>query len=124
MRSYRKLSTFLLSIILLFTMLLTPVQAALLDEVRTIIEAAYVDPVDEALLQADSVEEILEKLNDPHSVFFTPEEYQAFLDSIGDSRFSGIGVQIESVPEGILVVNVLPNSPAEAAIRAETLFFR
>lgn len=119
MRSYRKLSTFLLSIILLLTLLLTPVQAALLDEVRTIIEAAYVDPVDEALLQADSVEEILEKLNDPHSVFFTPEEYQAFLDSIGDSRFSGIGVQIESVPEGILVVNVLPNSPAEAAnIRA------
>jgi carboxyl-terminal processing protease len=119
LRSYRKLSTFLLSIILLLTLLLTPVQAALLDEVRTIIEAAYVDPVDEALLQADSVEEILEKLNDPHSVFFTPEEYQAFLDSIGDSRFSGIGVQIESVPEGILVVNVLPNSPAEAAnIRA------
>lgn len=116
MRSYQ--TTFgisLLSVFLVFTLLLAPVQAAALDDVRAIIEAAYVDPVDETILQAGSVEEILEKLNDPHSVFFTPEEYQAFLDSIGDSIFSGIGVQIESVAEGIVIINVLPGSSAEAS---------
>ena len=72
------------------------------------------DPVDDSVLQAESVEDLLEKLNDPHSVF-TPEQYRAFKESIGDSSFSGIGVQIDSVPEGLLIINVVPASPAEKA---------
>ncbi|NLO21511.1 MAG: S41 family peptidase [Syntrophomonadaceae bacterium] len=116
MRSYQKnIAIFWLSVAFVFILLLGPAQAAVLDDVRAIINANYVDPVDETVLQAGSVEEILEKLNDPHSVFFTPEEYQAFLDSIGDSTFSGIGVQIESAPEGVLIVNVLPGSSAEGS---------
>jgi carboxyl-terminal processing protease len=116
LRSYpKKIAVSLLSVFFFFTLLLAPAQAAILDDARAIIEATYVDPVDERVLQAESVEKLLEKLNDPHSVFFTPEEYQAFVDSIGDSTFSGIGVQIESVAEGILVTGVLSGSSAEAA---------
>jgi carboxyl-terminal processing protease len=115
LRSYNKIHISLLSIVLVFTLLLAPAQAAVLDDVRALIKAAYVDPVDDSVLQAESVEDLLEKLNDPHSVFFTPEQYRAFKESIGDSSFSGIGVQIDSVPEGILIINVVPASPAEKA---------
>lgn len=114
MRTYRKqFAVFLLSVFFVSTLLLAPAQAAVLDDVRTIIEAAYVDPVDETVLQAESIEEILEKLNDPYSVYFTVEQYQNFLDSLGDSTFSGLGVQLESVSEGVLVIKVVSGSSAE-----------
>lgn len=115
MHAFRKIHITLLSILLLFIWLAGPVQANTLDDVRELINANYVDPVDETILEAGSVEELLKRLDDPHSDYFTTEQYKVFLDSIGDSNFSGLGVHIDSVPEGILITNVIPGSSAEAS---------
>ncbi|SHN88100.1 S41 family peptidase [Desulfitobacterium chlororespirans] len=84
------------------------------DDVRSLLESQYVDPVDPWVLSAASVEEMLKRLDDPHTVFFTQKEYQNFLNSM-DLSFSGIGVYIELEPRGLEIVGIIPGSPAEEA---------
>lgn len=84
------------------------------DDVRSLLESQYVDPVDPWVLGASSVEEMLKRLDDPHTVFFTQKEYQNFLNSM-DLSFSGIGVYIELEPRGLEIVGIIPGSPAEEA---------
>jgi len=85
-----------------------------LNEVRSLIRTKYVDPVSDDVLNAPTVEEILKRLGDPHTMYFTPEQYQEFVGSINMS-FSGIGIHIEMVPEGVQILGVIPGSPAEEA---------
>lgn len=89
-----------------------------LTEVRDLLQSGYVDPVGDSVLSSPSIEEILQKLGDPHTRFFTESEYQDFLNSM-DMTFSGIGVYINIVPEGVAITSVMPGSPAgEVGLRA------
>ena len=57
---------------------------------------------------------LVDGLNDRFSNYFTPAEYRRFQES-QDSRFSGIGVSIVPVRNGLKVVNVYNDSPARKA---------
>lgn len=83
-----------------------------LTDVRDLLQSGYVDPVGDSVLNSPSIDEMLQKLGDPHTVFFTEAEYQDFLKSM-DMTFSGIGVYIEIIPEGVKITSVMPSSPAE-----------
>ena len=85
-----------------------------LDEVRYLLETQYVKTLDSSVLNASSVEEILKKVGDPHTDFFTRSEFQEFLDSMNMS-FSGIGVYIQQEPRGLEITSVIKGSPAEEA---------
>lgn len=108
----------LLNFILVFIFILSTSATVLasgdnvLPEIRSLIKNQYVDQVSADVLNAPTVEETLKRLGDPHSVYFTPEEYQNFLGNI-DMRFYGIGVYMDMVPEGVKVVSVVSGSPAE-----------
>lgn len=74
---------------------------------------------DEAILNEDRLLEgalrgIVEEVGDPYSVFLDEEDLQAFLKQL-QSSFAGIGVSIVQTGKYPLVVNVIPNSPAEQA---------
>ena len=86
--------------------------AEALSEIRSLIQNHYVDQVSDDVLKAPTVDEMLKRLGDPHTVYFSPEQYQEFEGSI-DMRFTGIGIHIEMVPEGVKVVSVISGSPAE-----------
>jgi len=83
-----------------------------LTEIRSLLQTQYVEPVSSEVLNAPTVEEMLERLGDPHTRYFTPEEYEDFVGSI-DMRFTGIGIHIEMLPEGVEVLAVISGSPAE-----------
>lgn len=85
---------------------------AVLPQVRSLLQSQYVDPIPAEVSKASSVEETLERLGDPHTMYFSPEEYQDFLESI-EMRFSGIGIHIDMLPEGVNVISVVSGSPAE-----------
>ncbi|HHY27318.1 MAG TPA: S41 family peptidase [Desulfitobacterium dehalogenans] len=85
-----------------------------IDDVRYLLENQYVDPVDPWVLNATSIEEMLKRLDDPHTVFFTQKEYQKFLDSM-ELSFTGIGVYIQLEPRGLEIVGVIEGSPAKEA---------
>lgn len=109
---------YLLNIILVLILVLSNSTMALasdsgvLKEIRALIQTQYVEPVSNDVLNAPTVDEMLERLGDPHTMYFTPEEYQDFIGSI-DMSFSGIGIYIEMVPEGLKVSDVISGSPAE-----------
>jgi len=83
-----------------------------LPEIRGLLQNQYVDPVSPEVLTAPTIDEMVKRLGDPYTEYFTPEQYQDFVGSI-DMRFSGLGIHIETLSEGVKVVSVVPGSPAE-----------
>ncbi len=109
-----------LSILLIFSMLAGSAGVAfaaddVLSEVRSQLQKYYVDPVAADVLNASSLDEMLQRLGDPHTRYLSAEEYQSFLDSMEDKSFYGIGVMIDVVAEGALIIGVIEGSPAEEA---------
>jgi len=109
----------LLYFMLVFSLILSTSAAVLassnvevLPEIRSILQNQYVDPVSADVLNAPTVDETLKRLGDPYTMYFSPEEYQGFVESI-DMRFYGIGIHIEMEAEGVRVVSVIPGAPAE-----------
>ncbi|MBE0634698.1 S41 family peptidase [Candidatus Bipolaricaulota bacterium] len=85
-------------------------------EIYEYVKSYYYQPedIDDQQALYGAMRGIVEQLNDPYSEFFTPEEKQAFDDSI-NGEFSGVGIEI-TLEEGVLtVITPLVGSPAEAA---------
>lgn len=87
----------------------------ILSTAKQIVKEYYIEDIPTSKLDAvKSVKSLVESLNDPYSSYFTKEEFNDFNNSINNS-FAGIGVQIEASAEGIKLVAVYENSPAEEA---------
>ena len=57
---------------------------------------------------------LLESLNDPYSVFLTPEEAKSFEEDIA-GNFSGVGMEVGIKDKVLIVIAPLKNTPAERA---------
>lgn len=73
-----------------------------------------VDTIDKQNLVYGAISGMLNSLNDPYTVYFTPEENKRFAEDIS-GQFEGIGVEITQVNSLLTVVTPLPDSPAEKA---------
>ena len=80
-------------------------------EALQVIDASYVGPVDHEKASDSSMQAMLWTL-DPHSAFFTTEEFRK-LDEEQSSQFYGIGVSILQHRDGVYVQSVIPNTPAD-----------
>lgn len=84
-------------------------------DVWKLVKSAYVDqPVSEEALYYGSIAGMVAGLNDPYSVYFTPEDAAAFNEQLAGS-FSGIGAQLDMKENRIVVIAPLPGTPAERA---------
>lgn len=83
-----------------------------LNEVKNDIKSYYVDNIPDGVLTASSIDEVLKKLNDPYTEYFSKEEETNFLNSI-NNKIVGIGIYMVQVPSGIKIDSVIANSPAE-----------
>jgi C-terminal peptidase prc len=109
---------FQIAILLLLTLSCQSVglgQTGVLEEVRTLLRSQYVDEIPESVLAAPSIQEILDGLGDPYTSYFSRDEYLSYIDALDHPAFSGIGIVIEALEEGVLVLSVFPGSPAEEA---------
>ncbi len=70
--------------------------------------------VDEQTLLHGAARGTIAALDDPYSLFLSPEEAERFFQDL-DGEFSGIGAEITQEGEEFLIVAPLPGSPAEAA---------
>ena len=84
-----------------------------LGRVLVEVEREYVDPVDRAKLVEGAVKGMVGEL-DPHSSYMPPEEFQAF-ESDTEGQFGGIGVEVETRNEQLVVLSPIEGSPAERA---------
>lgn len=71
--------------------------------------------IDEGKLDINkAIERMVKTLGDEHAEFYSPEEFSLLTQDIS-GEFSGIGVSITQAKEGILVIGVFEDSPAEKA---------
>ncbi|EHQ91967.1 S41 family peptidase [Desulfosporosinus youngiae] len=110
--NYVLLSMTFVLLLMLSTAATVKASEDVLTEIRYLLRTQYVEPVSREVLNAPTVEKMLERLGDPHTRYFTPEEYREFVGSI-DMNFTGIGIHMEMLPEGVLVLSAISGSPAE-----------
>lgn len=65
-----------------------------------------------------AIEAMINRLDDKHAAFYTPEEYKAMTEDIS-GEFSGIGVVITQNGNGVVVLSVYDGSPSAKAGIAE-----
>ncbi|HTK25914.1 MAG TPA: S41 family peptidase [Pyrinomonadaceae bacterium] len=81
------------------------------SEALDVIDKNYVGNVDHEKITDSSVQGMLWTL-DPHSSFFTREEFKKLYEE-QSSEFYGIGVSILQHRDGVYVQSVIPNTPAD-----------
>ncbi len=82
-------------------------------EALEVIEENYVGKTDHEKIAESSIQGMLWTL-DPHSAFFTREEFRKLYEE-QQSQFYGIGVTILQHRDGVYVQSVVPNTPADKA---------
>jgi carboxyl-terminal processing protease len=88
-------------------------QARLLTEVMERVQRDYVEPIDEAELLDKAIRGMVADL-DPHSAFLDADEYQDIRVST-TGRYSGVGLEVSSSDQRILVIAPIDGTPAERA---------
>ena len=113
----KKRFALLLALCLIFTVAAEPVSAALsVEDGRTLLETYYEREIPQEVLDKGTLEEILEALDDPYTVYMSEEQYQGLVDATNGSRFVGIGAVLRKPDEkGAEIDSVLPGSPAKEA---------
>lgn len=82
-------------------------------EAVEVVEKGYVSKVDHEKIADSSIQGVLWTL-DPHSAFFTREEFQKLTQEQA-SQFYGIGVSILQHRGGVYVQSIVPGTPADKA---------
>ena len=75
---------------------------------------SYVESVDEKGLTNAAIEAMYKYLGDPYTSYLDQETTSDLMDRL-NGEYSGIGVEIQKIDEGVLVTNIFENSPAEKA---------
>jgi carboxyl-terminal processing protease len=85
-----------------------------LTDIRSQILKNFVRSADEQALDEAAIRGMLQSLGDPHSEFLSPEILKQFELAI-DGELTGIGLELRSEEEQLVVITPLPGSPAQAA---------
>lgn len=100
---------------LTLTLLAMPARALTVEQAGALLQEYYIDPVSPEVLSQTSIEAMLRALGDPYTQYFTAEEYADFLASMEDGSIVGIGISGIACEEGLLLQQILGDSPALAA---------
>jgi len=92
----------------------------LIEDAYERITAGAVDPPSDEVLARGAIRgmvEALRKSEDPYAFFYTPEGYRSFQE-LTSGQFTGIGVWLKVKEGDLVVVSVLPRTPAlEAGLK-------
>lgn len=86
-------------------------QLGLLVDVRHELVESYVEKPDAQALTRGAIQGMLEALNDPHTSYLPPEQWERFNQQM-EGSFSGIGAEVEHHQNRIRIVTPLEDSPA------------
>jgi carboxyl-terminal processing protease len=89
-------------------------ESSRIDAALDKIEDDYYRPVGKDELADDAVRGMVEGLDDRFSAYFDRAEYAKFLE-LSEARFSGVGLGVQKVGDGLRVVQVYDKSPAKKA---------
>lgn len=122
MSRVKRLSLVLLAVAVLTAFTVSTVRANdYFDSIRQVIQIVQSDhyrQIDPLTLIRGALSGIMQAVNDPHSSYMPPAAFDSFWER-ATGEFVGIGVVFEIVDSGVMVLEVLSNTPAaRAGIRA------
>ncbi|MGN0438531.1 MAG: S41 family peptidase [Lachnospiraceae bacterium] len=93
-----------------------------LEEIQGMIDKYFYFDCDDEAMQAGIIKGYMESLDDPYSVYYTPEEYADFLENT-NGEYVGVGVQVSQDVDTkiITVVKVFDGPAKEAGIEADDI---
>ena len=86
----------------------------LVNQVIGLLSKDYYRKIDRADLVNKGLAAAVASLGDPYSHYYDPSDYHSFQNET-DPHLSGIGIDIEAKPQGLLVQDVFAGSPAAKA---------
>lgn len=94
----------------------TSLDVSMANAVWDVVSQNYlrIDALDQEHLKYGLARGLVQSLGDQHSVFMDPEEANTFLTSL-NGDLEGIGAELKLEDETVVIVNPLPDSPAERA---------
>ena len=98
-----------------------PVRA--IDEVRAVLLSSYYRWIEPDVLRAESVDAVVEGLDDPHTVYLTQAEFRSLRETT-EGTYSGIGLTVGPARRGLLVTSALKGPAREAGIRKGDVIVR
>ena len=87
--------------------------ASLEQRVIEELEGRYYKAVEAEKLGQAGVRGVLKSLDDPYTVYLSPEETMAFEEK-ESGEYSGIGASLQKSAKGVVITSVFPGSPAAA----------
>ena len=84
------------------------------NQAARLIKEDYYRPIPNSQIQNQGIDGLVRSLHDRFSAYLNPEEYKVFQHS-QNPHFSGIGLDVQFAPRGLLVTRVFPGTPAESA---------
>ena len=89
---------------------------SIVDEVRAELTSAYYRWIEPDVLRLETVDEIVAGLEDPHTDYLTPAEYDN-IQHTTEGTYTGIGLTVGPARRGLLVTSALRGPAREAGIR-------
>ena len=89
---------------------------SIVDEVRVELTSGYYRWIEPDVLRHETVDEIVAGLEDPHTDYLTPAEYESIQDTT-EGTYSGVGLTVGPARRGLLVTSALRGPAREAGIR-------
>jgi carboxyl-terminal processing protease len=84
-----------------------------LEYIMDMVETQFYEETNEAALLEGAYKGVLNAIGDPHSVYYTSEDYE-FIKEINTSSYGGIGVVVTPGDDGkILVISPIEDTPGE-----------
>jgi len=83
----------------------------IVNDVLGLLQRDYYRPIDRTQLINKGLAAAVASLNDPYSHYFNPSDYRSFQNQ-SNPHLSGVGIDVQIEPRGLLVVDVFPGSPA------------
>ncbi len=109
----KKIFASLIALCLTFSLCAGPAAALELEDAKQLLQTYYIDPIPDKILELDSLDDILEALGDPYTLYLSAEEYESFLSAVNGDVVVGIGASIQTVyQDGFQILSILPDSPA------------
>lgn len=82
-----------------------------LREVFQLLEAHHISGISAEQLSQEAIRAMIEALDDPHTVYYTAEQWQQYERSLGES-YVGVGIKLQERDAGFQVIEVFDDSPA------------
>jgi carboxyl-terminal processing protease len=89
---------------------------SVVDEVRAELTSGYYRWIEPEVLRLETVDEIVAGLEDPHTDYLTPAEFESIRETT-EGTYSGIGLTVGPARRGLLVTSALRGPAREAGIR-------